>query len=132
MFGLFALSCTTQQKSVVQHDPEHELKPEKNEDGEWDLDVLDTNYNYFLSAVARPMDFYSESFLRSRNTLLVTEWNNYFYSGRYRDVIESSIQYDPNENYGKTFDYKLYQVFVFVRWKYGLKMNGISQTEWVN
>ena len=132
MFGLFALSCTTQQKSVVQHDPEHELKPEKNEDGEWDLDVLDTNYNYFFSAVARPMDFYSESFLRSRNTLLVTEWNNYFYSGRYRDVIESSIQYDPNENYGKTFDYKLYQVFVFVRWKYGLKMNGISQTEWVN
>ncbi|MGS0748048.1 DUF6146 family protein [Halpernia sp. GG3] len=44
-------------------------------------------------------------------------------------MIESSIDYDPNENYGLKFEYKLYQVFAYVQWKYHLKLNGLSQTE---
>ena len=51
------------------------MKPEKNDDGEWDLDVIDTQYDYFLNAIAKPMSFYSEEYLKSRNTFLVNEWN---------------------------------------------------------
>jgi len=59
----------------------------------------------------------------------VNEWNSYYYSGRYRNIIESSIDYDPNEKYGLKFEYKLYQVFAYVQWKYGLKLQGLSMTE---
>ena len=121
------IGCAPQKN--VASDQKTEMKPEKNDDGEWDLQVIDTQYDYFLNAIAKPIDFYSESYLKNKNAFLVVEWNSLYYSGRNRNVIESSIDYDPNENYGLKFEYKLYQVFAYVQWKYGLKLNGLSQTE---
>ncbi|MET3535465.1 DUF6146 family protein [Chryseobacterium limigenitum] len=126
IFIPFSCSSQTSPKS----DPEKsEMKPEKNDDGEWDITVIDTQFDYFLSAIAKPMSQYSESYLKTKNTFLVSEWNSYYTSGRYRNVIESSIDYDPKENYGLKFEYKLYQVFAYVNWKYGLRMNGLSGSD---
>ena len=72
---------------------------------------------------------YSESYLKTKNQFLVSEWNSNFRSGRYRNIIESSVDYDPNVEYGIKFEYKLYQVFVFVKWKYGLRLNGLGGAE---
>ncbi len=124
-FSVFVWNCSAQKSNTITENKK-EIKPEKNEDGEWELDVLDSQYDYFLNAIAKPMNYYSVSYLKTRNTFLVTEWNSYYYSGKYRNVIESSIDYDSSENYGLKFEYKLYQVFAYVYWKYGLKMNGIS------
>ena len=128
MVSLFVFSCGPQNK-IAENKENHEIKPTKNEDDEWELDVLDTQYEYFITAVAKPMSMYSESYLKSRNTFLVTEWNSNFFTGKYRNVIESTIEYNPNENYGLKFEYRLYQVFAYVQWKYGVKMNGLSQTD---
>ena len=126
---LAIISCSTQKTIAKDDTNKTEMKPEKNDDGEWDLQVIDTQYDYFLNAIAKPMSFYSEEYLKSRNSFLVTEWNSYYYSGQYRNVIESAIDYDTRENYGLKFEYKLYQVFAYVQWKYGLKLNGLSMTE---
>lgn len=88
--------------------------------------VFDTQYDYFLNAIAQPQSMYNEQTLKARNQALVSEWNSYYYSGRYRNVIESAIDYDPNENYGLEFEYRLYQVFAFVQWKYGLRLRALS------
>ncbi|OWK75120.1 hypothetical protein CBW16_06980 [Flavobacteriaceae bacterium JJC] len=125
---ILVFSCAPQNK-VAEKDQKTEIKPAKNDDGEWDLQVFDTQYDYFLNAIAKPMNMYSESYLKNKNTFLVSEWNSYYFAGRYRNVIESSIDYDPQENYGIKFEYKLYQVFAYVQWKYGLKMNGLSQSD---
>ncbi|WP_277111833.1 DUF6146 family protein [Chryseobacterium taklimakanense] len=126
LLAFFTISCTPQKPN-----PENQtvMKPEKNDDGEWDIDVIDTQYDYFLNAIAKPMSMYTESYLKTRNQFLVNKWNSYYYSGRYRNVIESAIDYDPNENYGLKFEYKLYQVFAYVHWKYGLRMQGLSATD---
>ncbi|MGZ5188359.1 MAG: DUF6146 family protein [Kaistella sp.] len=124
----FMVHCAPQNK-MSSNSENPELKPEKNDDGEWDLQVIDTQYDYYLNAIAKPMNMYSEGYLKSKNTFLVSEWNSYFYSGKYRNIIESSIDYDPQENYGLKFEYKLYQVFAYVQWKYGLRMNGLSQSD---
>ena len=123
------ISCSSPQNIAKDANNQTAMKPEKNDDGAWDLEVIDTQYDYFLNAIAKPMSFYSEEYLKSRNTFLVNEWNSYYYSGRYRNIIESSIDYDPNEKYGLKFEYKLYQVFAYVQWKYGLKLQGLSMTE---
>jgi hypothetical protein len=126
--SLLTLSCSAQAPS--QSDKEkNEMKPSKNDDGEWDLTVIDTRFDYFLNAVAKPIGQYTESYLKNRNTQLVAEWNSYYSSGRYRNVIESSIDYDPKEKYGLKFEYKLYQVFAYVNWRYGLRMNGLSGSD---
>lgn len=126
LLAVLTMSCTPQKPN-----PENQtvMKPEKNDDGEWDIDVIDTQYDYFLNAIAKPVSMYTESYLKTRNQFLVSEWNSYYYSGRYRNVIESAIDYDPNENYGLKFEYKLYQVFAYVHWKYGLRMQGLSATD---
>lgn len=128
LISFFMLSCAPQNK-MADNKENHEMKPVKNDEGEWELDVLDSQYNYFLNTIAKPMNMYSETYLKSKNSFLVSEWNSYYFSGRYGNVIESSIDYDPRENYGLKFEYKLYQVFAYVQWKYGLKLNGLSQAE---
>lgn len=121
-------SCTSQ-TAPKSNKEKSEIKPSKNEDGEWDITVIDTQFDYFLNAIAKPMSQYSESYLKTKNSILVNEWNSYYFSGRYRNVIESSVDYDPKENYGLKFEYKLYQVFAYVNWKYGLRMNGLSGSD---
>lgn len=125
---LIPFSCFSQEKPKKEKE-QYEMKPSKNEDGEWDLTVIDTQFDYFLSAVAKPISQYTESYLKTKNTFLVNEWNSYYNSGKYRDIIESGIDYDPKENYGIKFEYKLYQVFVYVNWKYKLRMNGLSGSD---
>jgi hypothetical protein len=130
LFIIFILPFSCAAQTYPKNDKEKsEMKPSKNDDGEWDLTVIDTQFDYFMNAVAKPISQYSESYLKTRNTLLVSEWNSYYSSGRYRNVIESSIDYDPKENYGIKFEYKLYQVFAYVNWKYGLRMNGLSGSD---
>ncbi|MGE4513175.1 MAG: DUF6146 family protein [Chryseobacterium sp.] len=127
---LSLLSCSCFAQAEPKNEKEKsEMKPSKNEDGEWELTVIDPQFDYFLNAIAKPISQYSESYLNNRNTLLVSEWNSYYFSGRYRNIIESSIDYDPKEKYGVKFEYKLYQVFAYVNWKYGLKMNGLSGSD---
>ena len=126
---LITLSCSSQNNIANQSKEDHPLQAQKNDDGEYDLEVLDTQFTYFINAIARPMSMYSEGYLKAKNQFLVSEWNSYYFSGRYRNVIESSIDYDPNINYGLKYEYKLYQVFAFVKWKYGLKLNGLSGSE---
>lgn len=128
-FSIFFMVQCAPQNKMPSNSENPELKPQKNDDGEWDLQVIDTQYDYFLNAIAKPISMYSESYLKSRNSFLVSEWNSYYYSGKYRNVIESSIDYNPQENYGLKFEYKLYQVFAYVQWKYGLRMSGLSQTD---
>ncbi|HAV02795.1 DUF6146 family protein [Chryseobacterium salipaludis] len=124
---LFSLSCTG--PKAINKDKEQKIQAQKNEDDEYDLIVFDSQYDYFLNAVAKPMSMYSESYLKSKNRFLVSEWNSYYYSGRYRNIIESAIDYDPTIDYGLKFEYKLYQVFAYVGWKYGLRLQGISPAD---
>ncbi len=128
LIACIPFSCFSQDTKKKDKE-QQEMKPSKNEDGEWDLTVIDTQFDYFMSAVARPISQYTESYLKTKNIFLVNEWNSYYHSGKYPNIIESGIDYDPKENYGIKFEYKLYQVFVYVNWKYKLKMNGLSGSD---
>ncbi|MEC5157575.1 DUF6146 family protein [Chryseobacterium sp. MP_3.2] len=126
--SLVIISCVPQNNTAT-NQGKSEIKPEKNAEDEWELTVIDSQFDYFVNAVAKPKSMYSESYLKSKNSFLVTEWNGLYISGRHRNVIESSIDYDRQENYGFDFEYKLYQVFAFVQWKYGLRLQGLSQSD---
>ena len=130
ILGIFILMMNCAPKAAPSANEEKPgIQAQKNDEGEYDLEVFDTQYDYFLNAIARPMSMYSETYLKNKNAFLVSEWNSYYFSGRYRNIIESSIDYDPTINYGFKYEYKLYQVFAYVRWKYGLKLNGLSQLD---
>lgn len=116
------LGCTTKVPPTTES---NSLSFEKNEEDEYDIIVLDPQYESYLASIARPMNFYSESYYKNRNQFYVTEWNirhsqpfNYdpdFYAVR--------IDYEPNTDYGIKLEYKLYNFFEFIKWKYKVDLN---------
>ncbi|MGI9525551.1 MAG: DUF6146 family protein [Weeksellaceae bacterium] len=118
-------SCSTLPTS--QDAQEHKLTLEENKDGEYDIIVFDSDYNYYLNAIAYPIDYYSESYYKNKNTFLVNEWN-YRHSQPMRfnpSIYEVSIDYNPQINYGKTLEYKLFNFFRFMEWKHEIDLDRI-------
>ncbi len=118
LISFFLFSCSTTQEPAKTSD-ENTLSFDKNGDGEWEIIVLDPEYNSFL-ITQQPKEYYSEQTLKIKNTFYVTEWNiRYSQPFRYNpNIYEVKIDYNPDEKYGLEFEYRLYMFFKFVEKKY--------------
>lgn len=129
-FSIFAVllifiisSCTTNVPTPSQT-PENSLNFEKNDEDEYDIIVFDPQYDVFLRTIAKPQNFYSESYYKNKNQFYVSEWNS-------RNA--QPFRYDPNlyavhidyrhtVDYGLNLEYKLYNFFKFIEWKYKVNL----------
>ncbi len=132
IFG-FIWSCSSTSKSPTENQ-NTSISTQKKTDSteEWEITVFDTEYETFVATRAQPKSMFTESSLKSRNQILVTEWNSRFYSNVNPSFYEVAIDYDPKENYGFDFEYRLYQFFAYCNWKYGIQFNelrGIDKTK---
>lgn len=82
---------------------------------EYEATILAPGFDSFL-ATQQPKEFYSETNLKSKNTLMVAEWN-------YRcnqplhyapEIYEVKIDYEPDIDYGLEVEYKLYMFLKFM------------------
>ena len=126
IISAFIWSCSTSSKPVAD-DQKPSIATQKKTDSadEWEVTVFDGEYETFVASRAQPRSMCTETSLKSRNTILVTEWNSRFYSGANRNFYEVAIDYDPKENYGFEFEYRMYQFFAYCNWKYGIQFNGL-------
>jgi len=126
IFSVFVWSCSTSSKPSTE-DQRPSITTQKKTDSanEWEITVFDAEYETFVATRAQPKSMFTESTLKSRNTILVNEWNNRFYSGVNPNFYEVAIDYNPNENYGLDFEYRMYQFFAYCNWKYGVRFNGL-------
>lgn len=126
IISVFIWSCVTNKKPQAE-DQKPSIATQKKTDSadEWEITVFDAEYETFVASRAQPRSMFTESSLKSRNTILVTEWNSRFYSGTNRNFYEVAIDYDPKENYGFEFEYRMYQFFAYCNWKYGIRFNGL-------
>lgn len=120
ILGLMILSCSSSFPQPQKNDEEKTLSFEKNDEEEYDIIVLDPQYETYLVSIARPMEFYSENYYKNRNQMYVTEWNlRHSQPFRYNpDFYAVRIDYEPNKDYGLKLEYKLYNFFEFIKWKY--------------
>lgn len=82
---------------------------------EYEATVLDPGFDVFL-ATQQSKEFYSEANLKSKNTLMVAEWNyRYNQPLRYNpQIYEVKIDYESHTDYGLEVEYKLYMFFKFM------------------
>ncbi|WP_299617552.1 DUF6146 family protein [uncultured Tenacibaculum sp.] len=92
----------------------------KNDSLEYEIIILDIGFNAYLQSIARPVGYYSQSYLENRNSFLVPVWN-----ARVNDPIrfnpniyQNVIDYDANIDYGYDVNYKLFNYFQFAERKY--------------
>lgn len=90
----------------------------------YEATVLDAGFEAFL-ATQHPIQFYSESTLKSKNTQMVSEWNSrHLQPTRYNsDIYEVNIDYDPFIDYGLDVEYTLYMFFKFMEKEHKIKLS---------
>ncbi len=115
-------SCSTTQKST-------NIKKEKpvvikNDSLSYEIIIFDQGFNYYLSSVAKPVGYHSQSYLENKNRIYVQVWNYRASNPRLFDpnIYENIIDYQSNINYGYEVNYKLFNYFQFAQQKYRMKL----------
>lgn len=95
--------------------PEDDIVRIINDDLEYEITIIEPGFNSWLASIARPKGYYSQSFMETRNRLMVMNWNNrVLQPQRYNSrLYEMQINYDFNTNYGYDVNYKLYNYFIY-------------------
>tara|TARA_R110002073_G_scaffold218893_3_gene379287 strand:- start:7 stop:417 length:411 start_codon:yes stop_codon:yes gene_type:complete len=96
-----------------------------NEALQYEIIIIDIGFTLFLNTQARPIEYYSESYLKNKNILYVNVWNNRVRDPQQFDsnIYENEIDYQANVDYGLDVNYKLYLYFKFAEQKYKMKLN---------
>ncbi len=127
VFGsLLIVGCGTQSKVSAVADGVEEEQPVRvaNDSLEYEITILDIGFNRYLNTIARPMSFYSNDFLRTRNNIYVIEWNNRVRNPSRFDynIYENIIDYQSHIDYGLEVNYKLFWYFQFAQRKYNMRL----------
>lgn len=131
--GVFLLiSCTAQkevldissEEQAVFDSAEEEPVEIKDEETEYEIIIIEPGFYTWLQSIARPEGYYSQSFLESRNAIMVINWNQrVLQPSMYNpNLYEMQINYDPNIDYGYEVNYKLYNYFVYFQRKYNQRL----------
>jgi hypothetical protein len=124
ILGFLIVACGTPKKTAVATDTQKE-EPVRiaNDSLEYEIMIIDIGFTSYL-ATAKPMSYYSQNYLETRNRIYVTEWNIRARNLTRFDanIYENVIDYQPHIDYGLEVNYKLYQYFQFAQKKYNMRL----------
>ena len=128
LLGLFIYSCSsTRNRQMKTGEPmaENDTVRIANDSLEYEILIIDPGFSYFLSAIAHPEGYYSQSYLENKNMFLVQDYNQRVRQPMVYDpqIYEQEINYEPNIDYGYDVNYKLYNYFVYLSRKYGQRFS---------
>lgn len=85
-----------------------------NPDLEYDVIIIDAGFTSWFNTNARPKNFYTQTYLETRNRTWVIEWNNRARNPiRYGSIYDMTINYESNIDYGFNVNYMIYNYFVY-------------------
>lgn len=122
---IFAASCTTTfsgSKTTPEKKDNNKIVSQKEDNGEYELIIIDNNFDRWYIISGHQYSNMSNEFYQTWNRLGAISWNSYYMQNRYSRVIENSIDYDSNINYGLEFNKKLYCYFKFIEERYGIRL----------
>lgn len=122
VISIFLISCnsTVKTTSITNSNlPEGAVRI-ANDSLEYEIIIIDIGFESYLHSIAKPANFYSQSYYEIKNKFYVTEWNIRAQNPlRYNSSIyENVIDYNFSTDYGLDVNYKLYNYFKFVEYKY--------------
>ena len=99
-----------------------------NKEIEYEVLIIDVGVSSWFNSNAKPRNYYSQSYLESRNRVWVLEWNRRaMLSSQYNpNLYEMTINYETNINYGYEVNYMLYNYLVYFQLKNNQKLGGFS------
>jgi len=126
-FLVLLISCSSTQSTQSSQTKTNTDLPEgavriANDELEYEIIIIDIGFENYL-ITAKPMSYYSETYLESKNKFYVSTWNYRASNLTKYDskIYENIIDYDYNIHYGLEVNYKLYNYFKFVEERYNQK-----------
>jgi hypothetical protein len=97
-----------------------------NDSLQYEIIIIDIGFTAYLSGIARPEGFYSQSYLETRNRTWVSIWNQRALnpSSFNQRIYENRIDYQAGVDYGYEVNYKLFNYFLFAQRKYKMNLGG--------
>lgn len=124
------VACSTQKTNVaVTKKPATTTKDTvriANDELEYEVIIIDNGFSLWLDTRALPRNYYSQSYLETKNNLYVSEWNNrVLQPQRYSpNLYEMRIDYNPTINYGYEVNYLIYNYMIYFQNTYKQKLAG--------
>ncbi|HZJ35815.1 MAG TPA: DUF6146 family protein [Gillisia sp.] len=96
-----------------------------NDSLQYEIIIIEPGFNLFINSLAKPKGYYSQSYLESKNQILVQEYNSRVRNPlRYNpNLYIQEINYDPFVNYGYDVNYLLYNYFVYLSNEYNQRFS---------
>lgn len=118
-----ALNISTEEKEVFNSSEEEKVEI-KDEETEYEIIIIEPGFNAWLQSIARPEGYYTQSYMESRNQIMVINWNQrVIQPQRFNpNLYELQINYDPHTDYGYEVNYKLYNYFIYFQRKYNQRL----------
>ncbi len=122
IFSIF--NCKSVGKKINVSNSEEEPVVIKNDSLEYEIIIIDSGFNSYLISVAKPNEFYSQSYLEVQNRFYVPVWNSRVNNpSRFNpNIYGNIIEYDPHIDYGYDVNFKLFNYFEFAQKKYRMKL----------
>ena len=123
--GVLIYSCGTPKKTMSDvNNKQEEPVRIANDSLSYEIIIMDFGFNNYLNGVAKPLGFYSQQYLETRNRIYVAEWNQRAANSLRYDpsIYENTIDYQPGIDYGMEVNYKLYNYFQFAQNKYKMRL----------
>ena len=119
IFIIVGCSSTSKISEVDTQLPDGAVRIANNE-LEYEIIIIDPGFETYLLSIAKPANFYSQAYYETKNKLYVIEWNIRVNNplGYNSNIYENKIDYDFNTDYGIDVNYKLFNYFKFVEYKY--------------
>ncbi|HOX77537.1 MAG TPA: DUF6146 family protein [Bacteroidales bacterium] len=89
----------------------------------YEITIIDNQFDNWYLMNFSPAGDRSNEYYRSMNNLAVSNWNQYYNSGRYKRVIDSYIDYWPTVDYGMEVNRKLYWYFKYIEESSGIRLS---------
>ncbi|MCI2228941.1 DUF6146 family protein [Polaribacter sp. MSW13] len=124
MFFWACGSTSVKNKSIEKEEP----VVIANDSLEYQIIIIDLGFTSYLNSIAKPVGFYSQEYMESKNRFFVTTWNMRAQNpNRYNpNIYENVIDYQPSIDYGYDVNYKLFNYFLFAQRKYKMNLgNGL-------
>jgi len=127
LLGLFIYSCGSgrDMKSSSASATANDTVRIANDSLQYEIIIIEPGFNLFINSLAKPKGYYSQSYLETKNQVLVQEYNS-----RVRNPLNynpnlyiQEINYDPFVNYGYEVNYMLYNYFVYLSHEYNQRFS---------
>jgi hypothetical protein len=88
----------------------------------YEILITDPHFEQWYLVNFTPAKDYSVDYYRTKNITAVSNWNDFYRSGRYDKVVDSYIEYWPQVDYGMEVNRKLFWYFRYVVSNYGIRL----------